>query len=482
MYHVRATFSSAKIYSETAQLEHSAKLVVDFPKLAEFLQWFPDQKSRPDISYSKLSEEAYKILPEEQFVPLSQLIAGSAFDKTSAKWKFYGESSRTFALYLRPILTAVNFEYYKTDHTIMKMINLLKKHYSSGKTPSSLKLSDDLELAIPKNILPYLKKNPDDKCLDPYRFEFFVYSKMYHHLDRGRLFCNHSISYSDLKCDLVSDQIVDDAEAIAKKYGFDKVPIYCDQHLDDMSNALDAAWERTSQGIISGTNEGINIDLENKTVPWTLRYDTSEELEDQYLANLPKVEIPNLIKFVGDATGMWNKFTHTKNRYIKRKKAEPSALNACVLAEAFGFSTEQMAEMSDIGHNALRSAREDFFTVARLCDANDVVADYIHSLPIFKSWDLVDNQTLADADGQKINSTNNTIQSRFSKKFLGKDKGISIYTLLANFVAVNAKNIGPNEYEGHSLYDIIYGNKTDINIDMVTGDNHSMNKYNVSSR
>ncbi|MFT5730511.1 MAG: hypothetical protein ACI8PB_004695 [Desulforhopalus sp.] len=50
--------------------------------------------------------------------------------------------------------------------------------------------------------------------------------------------------------------------------------------------------------------------------------------------------------------------------------------------------------------------------------------------------------------------------------------------MVANYVAVNAKNIGLNEYEGHSLYDMIYGNKTDIDIDMVTGDNHSLNKLN----
>ena len=53
-----------------------------------------------------------------------------------------------------------------------------------------------------------------------------------------------------------------------------------------------------------------------------------------------------------------------------------------------------------------------------------------------------------------------------------------MYTLIANFVAVNAKTIGPNEYEGHSLYDMIYSNKTDIAIDMVTGDNHSLNQLN----
>jgi len=201
-------------------------------------------------------------------------------------------------------------------------------------------------------------------------------------------------------------------------------------------------------------------------------------LENQYLSNLPKVEIPNLIKFVGDIVKMWGKFCHSKSRSVKRKFADPLALNACILAEAFGFSMEQMAEISDISYNMLRSTREDFITVATLCDVNDTVANYIHSLPIFKSWDLIDNQTLADTDGQKISSTNNTIQSRYSKKFFGGEKGISIYTLLANFVAVNAKNIGPNEYEGHSLFDMVYGNKTDINIDMVTGDNHSLNKCN----
>jgi TnpA family transposase len=64
------------------------------------------------------------------------------------------------------------------------------------------------------------------------------------------------------------------------------------------------------------------------------------------------------------------------------------------------------------------------------------------------------------------------------QKYLGKGRGISLYTLIANFVAVNARNIGLNEYEGHALYDMIYGNKTDIDIDMVTGDNHSLNQLN----
>lgn len=148
------------------------------------------------------------------------------------------------------------------------------------------------------------------------------------------------------------------------------------------------------------------------------------------------------------------------------------------MLEAFGVSEMKMAEMSDLNFNLLRSTREDFIRVDTLCAVNDRVSNLIYALPIFKEWDLLDNKLLADSDGQKHATSESTIQSRYSKKYLGKGRGISLYTLIANFVAVNAKNIGLNEYEGHSLFDMIYSNKTDIDIDMVTGDNYSLNQLN----
>ena len=81
-------------------------------------------------------------------------------------------------------------------------------------------------------------------------------------------------------------------------------------------------------------------------------------------------------------------------------------------------------------------------------------------------------------DGKKHSTNNSTIQSRYSRKYLGKGKGISLYSLMANNVVVNAKSIGLNEYEGHGLYDIVCGNKSNIPINYVTGDNHSINPIN----
>jgi TnpA family transposase len=477
MYHAKAILDAGNTYAAMAQMEYNSHMAVDFPKLAQFLNWFPNRDK--ELSYSALNQEAYKILPEEQFLALSKFLAGNKFDKEAARWEFYAKSSRMFSLYLRPILMAVPFEFYKENSKIMELIDLLKTHYMSGKNPAMFKLADDLGLTIPKHMTQYLKSKSTNEGIDPYLFEFYVYKKMHHQIDRGKLFCNDSMSYSDIDFELVEDALVDKVEEIAAKFGYPKIPIYCDKRLDDALELLDNTWDITTENISLGRNKGFNI-KENKDgkQEWGLLYDSSEKLNDAFFRKLPKVEIADMLMFVGERVDLWEGFEHMKDRYLKRKAPIPLAMNACLLAEAFGLSTEKMAEMSDLNVNLLKATREDFIRVDTLCKINDRVGNLIKSLPIFKLWDLLENKILADADGQKFLTNNKTIQSRYSKKYLGKGRGISLYTLVANFVAVNAKNIGLNEYEGHSLYDMIYNNKTDIEIDMVTGDNHSLNKLN----
>ena len=272
---------------------------------------------------------------------------------------------------------------------------------------------------------------------------------MNNYITKGRLVCNDSISYADLNNDLISDDLVDNVEEIAAKFGYDKIPIYCDKRLEEALLDLDLAWD-----------------------------ETKEKLDDSFFSNLPKIEIANLFKFIGDLTQLWGGFTHIKHRYIKRQKPNILAVLACILSKAFGLNIQQMAEICDINLNILRATHEDFIRVETFLDTNDIISNYVHSLPIFKAWNLLDGELLADADGKKHSTNNSTIQSRYSRKYLGKGKGISLYSLMANNVVVNAKSIGLNEYEGHGLYDIVCGNKSNIPINYVTGDNHSINPIN----
>ena len=477
LYHTRAIMDCAKAYAETEQLKHSSKVIVDFPKLAKFLKWFPERDE--NLTHEQLSEIAYRILPKEQFTVLADFLSGDDFDKTAMKWQYYANSSRLISLYLRPIVLAIPFYYYKPDSQIMGLIGLIKTHYSSGKSPSALHIADDLGLTVPKRLVHYLKRHPEDENLDPHLFEFYIYQKIFHLINRGKLCCNASVSYCDIDYDLINDALVDDVDSIAKEFGYPKIPIYCDERLDEALANLDQAWETTTNNIRLKQNPGFkHNEKEDGDSRWQLLYDSSEKLDDSFFQSLPKIEIADLVVFIGELTGMWQGFTHLKDRYTKRKRPPLLALNACVLSEAFGFGTSKMAEMSDLDFNLLRKTREDFIRIETLCAANDLVVNFINTLPVFKIWNLLNDQILADADGQKFSTSNSTIQSRYSRKHLGKGRGISLYTLIANFVAVNARNIGLNEYEGHCLYDMVYGNKTDIDIHSVTGDNHSLNKLN----
>jgi len=44
MYHIRAIAVNAKAYAEKAKAEYHSGLIVDLPKLAKFLKWFPNRK------------------------------------------------------------------------------------------------------------------------------------------------------------------------------------------------------------------------------------------------------------------------------------------------------------------------------------------------------------------------------------------------------------------------------------------------------
>ena len=478
-YHVNLLLEKAKEYAKDECLKYSATLVLEFPKLVKFLNWFPEEENKQNLDYIQLSEEAYKILPKDQFTSMASFIEGKIFDKINAQWQYYGESSSALARYLRPIMLNVEFALMNHKSNLLELIQLLKTHYLSNKSPGSLKISSNSNLIKEKSIIDYLKSTENPDYFDPYRLEFYVYHKMHHNIDKGRLCCNDSISFKDFDLDLIPEENIEKSLEIAEKFGYFKIRNYCDQRLDDALTDLDKALIRTNVNIDSGANKYIKIiKNEDESTSWNLIYEAKEPISDGFFANLPKIEIADLLKFIGDKTNLWNGFDHIKHKYIKRQKPDNTALRACILSEAFGLSAGHMAEISDLNFNLLRATKADFIRFETFTNTNDIASNYINTLPIFKAWDLLDGQTLADADGKKHKATTTTIQSRFSSKYIGKGTGISICSLVANHAVVNAKTIGLNEYEGHKLYDLILGNKSDIEIDYVTGDNHSINPIN----
>ena len=99
--------------------------------------------------------------------------------------------------------------------------------------------------------------------------EFYIYKKLYHHLDRGRIFCNDSISYRDIDADLISEDMVGKAEEISRQYGYNKIPIYCSTHLDQKLLELNNKWKKFSDNINNNKSFAIKA-AKDSSLSWQL--------------------------------------------------------------------------------------------------------------------------------------------------------------------------------------------------------------------
>jgi TnpA family transposase len=482
LFYVRSFLEGAKEYAEEKEDQYLKALMMGMPNLGEFLKWYSSKEISPKITTPEAFRQlGFDIFPRETQMAFAEHINGSGFNRQAAKWEYYEKQAQRIAMYLRPILCAVDFEFYKKEAFIVKLMKTLRDYYLENKP--TLKLSESLptELTdkIPDKSAALLQSSDKSRNIHPARFEFYVYDKMCHQIDRGRLFCNNSVSYGSLDHDLVPDELVDKADEICEQLGYKKIPIYCDERLDEALSELEVAWIKTNENIDNGCNTGVTIKTdESGMLSWSLSYDADDNKSSAFFNGLTQTDIADVMKLMGDFLKIWPIFSSLKDRYVKYKQPNPLALIACILADAFGFGIKKMSEISNISYNHLLTVDGNFMHVDCLKMVSDVFSDFIHGLPVSRTWDLIENTIIADADGQKYETSHHTIQSRYSSKYFGTYKGISIYSLVANYIPVNSKVIGPNEHESHHLYDVLYNNQANISIDMVTGDNHSLNQAN----
>jgi len=356
MYYLRLFSNEAKEYSDAKEAEFIKGLMLEMPNLGQFLIWFSSQEVKPNLTNEEFRQLGFNILSKEKQKAIADLIWGVGFDKKAEKWKYYESQSRRIAMYFRPILLAVDLEFHKKDALIEKLIKELRNYFISEAPISKFQqsLSSELIDQIPKGVVKLLKSSNESEKINLARFEFYVYEKMYNRIDSGRLFCNDSVSYCDLDYDLVPDKLVDNAVGICEELGYKKIPVYCDERLEQALENLEDAWIQTNKNIDDGKNKSIKIETDDKgIVTWKLTYDTDESEKSTFFDELPKEDIADVFKFMGDHTKIWILFESQKDKYVKHKHPSPLVLIACVLADAFGFGTEKMSQMSNIGYNHL---------------------------------------------------------------------------------------------------------------------------------
>jgi len=470
-------FQEKEIYEEKLRLNQSQTTA------GKILNLFVDEK----IPDNELRSNAFSIVSKDKFREFARRIAQARFDKNKYIWKYHQINAGCFKRNIRQTFMSVDFSCKSAE--LQKAVTFLKKILSSGKDTNELNYKELPIDFFPKSLRRYYfgRRRIDNKYKRIFvwdRFEFSVFLKLKEALEAGEVYIKDSINYRCLEDELISKEIWNkDKNKLLKKLDNKLLLMNIDDILEKLKEDLCKAYNQVNSNILNGNNKHLKVGGKNRktgNLSWKLPYKKEDDgVNNPFYDKIPIKNVNDVLHYVAERINFMKYFSHILPRYSKTN-LDSKALFATIIAKATGAGIRKMAEICDIEHSALENIESNFLQIENLKKANIHLSNEMSLLPIFKYYSLSDYGIHASIDGQKYETKAHTILARNSSKYFGFNKGVVAMSLLANNALINTKIIGANEYEGHYLFDMVYNNNTNIKINAVSGDMHSISKINFA--
>ena len=477
IYHLNKHKDHAKDYGKEAVYDYKIEGKLYGKKAGKIFDLFTDKTVADD----KLRPKAFKIVAEAKF-PLLKAHVTQDFDEKEFRWDYYKNEARTISTNLRPIIKVLEFSSDEVNHPLIQALNFLKATWQSKKSLNQVKADKFPTDCIPKYLESYVydtvtAEEKSQKSLNVEAYEFMVYDQLAKALESGKIFVNDSFSFKSLKQDLLPDWPKNKKEALEKLNNpVLNTPIQ--EQLQSFQAELEPLIVQVNQNIAQGKNKEFKLKPskdDSKLKTWTLSYKRKkDEINNPFYEQLPKVHLSQILRFVDQQCHFTKAFTHVKPRFAKTTEFDIEAIFAILTANATNYGIYQMAGICDISYEKLFAALKSFVRLETLKNANDILRQAITELPIFKHWDLQEQQRIAALDGKKIPTRIRNILARHSSKYFGQKRGVVSYSLNYNNMCANSIVISPNEHESHHLYGVVYDSIIDA--DWYCGDTHSINQ------
>jgi len=480
IHNVRRYIGEAKSAAKERVYDHLIAENQNLRKAGQVLRLFTDNSIADDTPFYQVREKAFGLMERQKIDFMADHMATNArFDETAFQWEHMDELAGKFKRHLRPILLGVDFAVSLANGPLMEAINFLKAAFQKGKPLSQYPVEIFPKRFIPETANRYLYAQDihGHRQLLPDRYEFLVYRLLRNGLEAGDIFCRDSVRFRSFEDDLLDNQEWQRKEELITNTGLSILKQPIRDHLSMLEQTLENRIAEVNQRITSGLNEHLQIKKRGQNVRWTLTYPSNNEsVNHSFFDALQQVEISSVLYFVNEKCRFMDVFQHILSRYAKQE-ADDITIAACIIAWGTNMGLSRMGEVSDIQYHKLSNTSDNFIRLENLSKANDRVCNAIAKLPIFQYYNI--GETIhSSSDGQKFETRIHTINARYSPKYFGLKKGIVAYTLVANNVPVNAKNISANDHESHYVFDILFNNTTDIQPDVHSTDTHGTNQVN----
>lgn len=451
------------------------------PRVGELLLLYVDDTLADTTPFGAVRHRAFHIMPEEKLRSTGKLLTEKPVSQMDLRWQAVDKQSGLCTKNLRPLAIFLNFASSSASGKIwLDALEWMKGVFASQQRLSKQPPEDIPLRTIPTRLRSFLLSLDQDGKpvgLRGDRYEFWVYRQLRKRLDMGDIYLDDSIQHRRFADDLVSMEAKADALK-ALDIPWLRQPV--DTTLDALFIELDTQWRAFDAELRSGKLKHLEYDQDKQTLIWHRpKADKDKQIQQGFYGRLQARDIADVFRFVNERCNFLLAMAPLQPRYAK-KIADEDSLMAVIIAQAMNHGNFKMAETCDIPYHVLEATHQQHLRPATLIDANNMISNFIASLPIFPYYSIDMDVLYGSVDGQKFSAASPTLKARHSRKYFGKDRGVVAFTLLANHVALQTELLGANQHESYWVFDICYNNTSDIRPTMITGDMHSINMANFA--
>lgn len=482
LYHVKRYLDQARLAGKDKVYEQKITYTKNLKRAGHVLELLTDEKrfTNTDV-IGELRKEAHRIIEAQTLKDLAhQLTQQSTIDEPEFRWQEIDELAGSFKLRLRPLLRVFALEA-SAPSALQEAISfvqpIFRKHGALTQQDEANIPIDIISSQLKKYL--YTKDENQQKRLLVDRYEFLIYRLMREEIEAGRLFSRHSLRYRRFEEELLSDKQWQQKQVLIQHTNLPLLKTDIETQLKQFENQLEERIKQVNERIASGENDAIKRKSSRSKRAWHLpQASLKTSINHPFFGTLPQLDIHDVLYFVDQQCQFMEAFQHILHRN-RTSSADENTLIACLIAWATNTGIGRMGDISDLSSYHLRTISDAFLRPQTLREANDIVTNYIATLPIFQHY-MIDTQLHSSSDGQKFETAIPTFNARYSPRYFGLKKGVVAYTLIANHVPINARVIGAHEHESHYVFDILFNNNTHVQPDIHSTDVHGINRLNFA--
>lgn len=479
-YYVRKYESEAKQIVREYFYKYHLDANEQLNKIPKILDIFLDDTISGDTPFELVRAQVLDVLDKEKILLLSNFIKETQVDETELRWQHYEEIQRQISYNLRHLFVHLDFTASnETSDEIMKAVLFIQAIFAKGKSLKKIKQSLLPKGFIPKYLHAYIFKK---KGILASRYELMLYQSLNRQIEAGHVFIKDSLNHQSLEADLIPLAYWTENKAqILVKINLEKLLLTPQALLGSLKKELEEKIKIVNKAILTGKNKDITVKKKSDgSLKWRLIYQAKEEEANHKIyGQFPVIGIVPLLNWVNEKVPFIPAFRHILEKGAT-KRADKDSLIASLVALGTNHGLGSMAGRSDMEYNHLKRTVQSFIRQQTLKEANRIIVDATADLPIFESYNVEPQIIHSSSDGQKYPTRFDTFNARYSPKYFGLGKGVSLNTMVLNNVPVNATIFGANDHESHYVFDLVYNNPTKLQPHIHSTDTHGTNQVNFA--